>query len=198
LTYTGREDDQTGLLYYRARYYDPEAEIFISQDPLGDAQRYVGGNPLSFTDPLGLAGIGLQVGGSAEAGLGFGGAITASAGLGVFNGGKSGLNTGGFVSNGSFSGLPKQSSCRFTKNTPQGVIGLFAGVGGGLFFTNANSALDLGGIGNTTSFNLGIGPAKFGLQYTEGPNGINVLGITFGPGGLFSLSNYDTNTETTK
>jgi RHS repeat-associated protein len=54
LTYTGREDDQTGLLYYRARYYDPEAEIFISQDPLGDAQRYVGGNPLSFTDPLGL------------------------------------------------------------------------------------------------------------------------------------------------
>jgi RHS repeat-associated protein len=54
LTYTGREDDGTGLYYYRARYYDPEAEIFISQDPLGDAQRYVGGNPLSFTDPLGL------------------------------------------------------------------------------------------------------------------------------------------------
>jgi RHS repeat-associated protein len=58
LTYTGREDDQTGLLYYRARYYDPEAEIFISQDPLGDAQRYVGGNPLSFTDPLGLYKLG--------------------------------------------------------------------------------------------------------------------------------------------
>lgn len=53
-TYTGREDDQTGLLYYRARYYDPQLEVFISQDPMGDAQRYVGGNPLSFVDPLGL------------------------------------------------------------------------------------------------------------------------------------------------
>jgi uncharacterized protein RhaS with RHS repeats len=46
------------MYYYRARYYDPEAEIFISQDPLGDAQRYVGGNPLSFTDPLGLYKLG--------------------------------------------------------------------------------------------------------------------------------------------
>lgn len=53
-TYTGREDDGTGLLYYRARYYDPELEVFISQDPLGDAQRYVGENPLRFVDPLGL------------------------------------------------------------------------------------------------------------------------------------------------
>jgi RHS repeat-associated protein len=55
-TYTGREDDGTGLMYYRARYYDPELEVFISQDPLGDAQRYVGGNPMGFVDPLGLSG----------------------------------------------------------------------------------------------------------------------------------------------
>jgi RHS repeat-associated protein len=54
-TYTGREDDGTGLYYYRARYYDSELEAFISQDPLGDAQRYVGGNPLKFIDPQGLA-----------------------------------------------------------------------------------------------------------------------------------------------
>jgi RHS repeat-associated protein len=53
-TYTAREDDGTGLLYYRARYYDPELEVFISQDPLGDAQRYVSGNPLGFVDPSGL------------------------------------------------------------------------------------------------------------------------------------------------
>jgi RHS repeat-associated protein len=53
-TYTAREDDGTGLLYYRNRYYDPTLQAFISQDPLGDAQRYVGGNPLSFIDPLGL------------------------------------------------------------------------------------------------------------------------------------------------
>jgi RHS repeat-associated protein len=53
-TYTGREDDGTGLMYYRARYYDPELEVFISQDPLGDAQRYAEENPIKFIDPLGL------------------------------------------------------------------------------------------------------------------------------------------------
>ncbi|MBK8191377.1 MAG: RHS repeat-associated core domain-containing protein [Vampirovibrionales bacterium] len=54
LTYTAREDDGTGLMYYRARYYDPSLEIFISDDPLGDGQRYVGGNPLRWVDPFGL------------------------------------------------------------------------------------------------------------------------------------------------
>jgi RHS repeat-associated protein len=53
-TYTAREDDGTGLMYYRARYYDPELEMFVSQDPLGQAQRYVQGNPLRFRDPRGL------------------------------------------------------------------------------------------------------------------------------------------------
>ncbi len=62
-TYTGREDDGTGLLYYRARYYDSELEVFISQDPLDDAQRYVSGNPLSYVDPLGLDAVFLQYAG---------------------------------------------------------------------------------------------------------------------------------------
>ena len=34
--YTGREfDTETGLYYYRARYYDPAAGRFISEDPIG-------------------------------------------------------------------------------------------------------------------------------------------------------------------
>ena len=33
--YTGRENDGTGLYYYRARYYSPELQRFISQDPIG-------------------------------------------------------------------------------------------------------------------------------------------------------------------
>ena len=32
--YTGREDDGTGLKYYRARYYHPGLQRFISEDPL--------------------------------------------------------------------------------------------------------------------------------------------------------------------
>jgi RHS repeat-associated protein len=58
-TYTGREDDGTGLLYYRARYYLPNCGRFISEDPIGIAggmntYAYVGGDPVSFRDPLGL------------------------------------------------------------------------------------------------------------------------------------------------
>ena len=33
--YTGRENDATGLYYYRARYYSPTLRRFISEDPLG-------------------------------------------------------------------------------------------------------------------------------------------------------------------
>ncbi len=60
-TYTGREyDTETGLYYYRARYYDPALGRFISQDPIGfsagDANlyRYVGNRVDVFIDPSGL------------------------------------------------------------------------------------------------------------------------------------------------
>jgi RHS repeat-associated protein len=35
LQYTGRENDSTGLYYYRARYYHPTLQRFISEDPIG-------------------------------------------------------------------------------------------------------------------------------------------------------------------
>lgn len=59
--FTAREyDGETGLYYYRARYYDPATGRFLSQDPLGfragdtNLQRYVGNSPTNFTDPSGL------------------------------------------------------------------------------------------------------------------------------------------------
>jgi RHS repeat-associated protein len=59
--YTGRElDAETGLYYYRARYYDAAVGRFISEDPIsfggGDVNlsRYVGNNPVDKTDPYGL------------------------------------------------------------------------------------------------------------------------------------------------
>ena len=57
--YTGRENDGTGLYYYRARYYNPTLMRFLSEDPIGLAgginnYTYVGGNPVSYTDPFGL------------------------------------------------------------------------------------------------------------------------------------------------
>jgi RHS repeat-associated protein len=63
LRYTGREDDGTGLYYYRARYYHPGLQRFIAEDPIGFAggdvnlYAYVFNNPANFTDPLGLDGV---------------------------------------------------------------------------------------------------------------------------------------------
>jgi RHS repeat-associated protein len=58
--YTGRESDpETGLYYYRARYYDPQTGRFVKEDPIqfgsGDYNfyGYVGNDPNSFTDPTG-------------------------------------------------------------------------------------------------------------------------------------------------
>jgi RHS repeat-associated protein len=57
--YAGRENDGTGLYYYRARYYSPRHHRFISEDPIefGDGVNlyaYVGNDPVNYDDPLGL------------------------------------------------------------------------------------------------------------------------------------------------
>jgi RHS repeat-associated protein len=57
--FTGREDDPSGLYYYRARFYSPSAGRFISQDPLGlgsgdtNPYTYVFNQPTSLIDPMG-------------------------------------------------------------------------------------------------------------------------------------------------
>jgi RHS repeat-associated protein len=60
-TYTAREfDAESGLYFYRARYYDPEIGRFLTEDPLrfgaGDVNlyRYVFNGPITLTDPYGL------------------------------------------------------------------------------------------------------------------------------------------------
>ncbi len=59
--YSGREyDDETGLLFYRTRYYSPALGRFLSADPVGpqggtlNLYSYVFNNPLNLSDPLGL------------------------------------------------------------------------------------------------------------------------------------------------
>jgi RHS repeat-associated protein len=59
--YTGRElDSETGLYYYRARYYDQTTGRFLGEDPIGfDAganfYAYVSNRPQNFADALGLS-----------------------------------------------------------------------------------------------------------------------------------------------
>jgi RHS repeat-associated protein len=55
-SYTGEQNDPTGLEYLRARYYESETGRFLSQDPLPliDRYAYVGNNAATMIDPTGL------------------------------------------------------------------------------------------------------------------------------------------------
>lgn len=96
--YTGRENDgATALYYYRARYYSPALGRFISEDPAGllgglNPYAYVGDDPISHVDPLGLWSV------TVEAYAGFGGGVV----IGYdevsgqwFYGGRLGVGVGG-------------------------------------------------------------------------------------------------------
>ncbi|MDR2172882.1 MAG: hypothetical protein LBE32_01555 [Burkholderiales bacterium] len=70
--YTGHLQDETGLIYARARYYDPSIGRFISRDPLEgildnpiswNAYLYANANPFYYIDPTGesatVTGVGI-------------------------------------------------------------------------------------------------------------------------------------------
>ncbi len=56
--FTGRENDGTGLYFYRSRYYSANLQRFISEDPIGfnggmNFYRYVRNSPVNLVDPSG-------------------------------------------------------------------------------------------------------------------------------------------------
>ncbi|GJM65014.1 RHS repeat-associated core domain-containing protein [Persicobacter diffluens] len=58
--FNGKElDDETGLYYYGARYYDPRSSVWLSVDPLAEkyprlsSMAYCANNPVNFIDPDG-------------------------------------------------------------------------------------------------------------------------------------------------
>jgi RHS repeat-associated protein len=59
-------DPTTGLIYMRARYYDPQTAQFLTRDPLGFASgsqnpyAYTNNDPTNLTDPTGLSGCNPQ------------------------------------------------------------------------------------------------------------------------------------------
>lgn len=213
LQYTGRENDGTGLYYYRARYYSPELQRFISEDPIGfvggpNLYSYLANNTVNFVDPLGLWGIGIIGSESTEAGIVIiGVGQTGSIGGGIFwEGLFKKINLGGFATWGGLAGGPGYGYCTGDDKKGNFIAGAFGGGGGGIFITNAKRASDLSGPAKTFSFNAGWGKRVLSIQLTVSKGGTWILSyggplpyvpVTGGGYGI-SVSYYNTNTRSTK
>ena len=202
--FTGREwDPETGLYYYRARYYDPKIGRFVSEDPIRfwgalNFFAYVNNNPVVRIDPSGLVGFGPIGGGGGTVGAGsLAAAFNVSLGAGLFLGGKSGWNVGSFLSGGSMIGGPGfggqgLGSDPFTGNADptNRAVGAYAGGGFGFFYTNATNACQLQGKFDTRD----VDTPWFSLQYGRSPDGTYIWSFTFGPGVGGAVSRYPTDT----
>jgi len=96
--FTGREYDfETGLYYYRARYYNPNMGRFL-QDPIGfrggdlNLYAYVKNNPVNYRDPYGFwyVDIGVSIGWLGLAGIS--GVMIGPEGIYKYAGGGSGFS----------------------------------------------------------------------------------------------------------
>jgi RHS repeat-associated protein len=205
LKFTGREQDvETGLYYYRARYYDSLTGRFLSEDPIRSGinwYTYCNNNPVNCRDPSGFDGIGVNAGGTIEGGIGYGAAYQANSGIAFFWGGAN-SSIGTYTASGGFlggyiafpppgSGEPQSTNGSF--NPAQMVIGLTAGLGDGVFYTNANKAEDLLGPFDTWTLNLPIVSLQFAYDGTT-----YVGSASIGKSWGFSLSRYSVNTTTAK
>jgi RHS repeat-associated protein len=190
--YTGRSRVAPGLYYYRARFYDPSAGRFISEDPLllpqveVNLRRYVYNNPINYRDPSGLWGVGVLGQLSGEAGVlnglsgtySVGAGFLSQSGIGLIE--TAGLLLGGRGTGRSLAGVSRRDS----------VTGVSGGVSAGFFYTNAVSRCELEGVSPTENYNLGL----VSVQYARNGEGKFIVSVTFGSVGL-SYSVYNTVTD---
>jgi RHS repeat-associated protein len=192
--YTGRENDGTGLYLYRNRYYMPGCNRFISEDPIGWASgqtnnyAYVGGNPVSYTDPYGLCISQSLVDGIAGGAGGFVSGYISSGfnpGVGIATGLVSGVGSYLLSGQGLTGGMAAGASSGFGSfykggGGPAAVLGgiIGGGIAGGL------SVSDTGALPNTASGALGGGIAGLLTGVLTPRLGNNPLPITLGVLGL--------------
>ncbi|SFI48553.1 RHS repeat-associated core domain-containing protein [Collimonas sp. OK307] len=167
--YTGRENDGTGFYFYRARYYSPTLQRFISEDQIGLAgginqYGYVNGNPISYRDPFGLDKQ-YSIGGSATAFIPIPPLFAPSIGI------SASLNVG-ISTDGTFAGTQVFSQAQ--GNVMIG-LGAFGGAGGAVSY-------------GTTSCSLTPGFSTSGSGYWEADAG---MGDAIGYGRNFDYSSKD-------
>ena len=164
-TFTNREyDEESGLMYYRARFYMPEIGRFVSEDPhsgklllpksVNNKFAYVANNPMKFVDPSGKIFVSLLIGavisGAVNAAFS-GGPFLEAFGRGFLQGLGAGLSviTGSYLIGGIATFLGASSS----------VATLAAGVGGaiGSYGFAYNQGARGAGLFVATAFGFGAG-----------------------------------------
>lgn len=180
-----RYDPETGLFYYRNRYYDPLVGRFIQRDPVwdpfsvGNQYTFVGNNPVTAADPLGLWTI--QIGAGIGGGLGAGG--TASGGIVIQIGGGEIIDVGLAGSAGG-----------------GGIAGGEIGASGQVTFSNsAGSTIeDLNGDSTAVGGTVAAGPGvSFEESISDSEDGVNTTTIGLTGGGGAEGHIYKTKTKTT-
>jgi RHS repeat-associated protein len=196
-------DAETSAWNNGFRDYKSGLGRYVESDPVGltggaSTYAYVGGNPVGYTDRLGLSGFGVNAGGSAQGGLINGGAIQANSGVGLFWG--QGLNVGGYTASGSFGGkgnidyhVPgEQGDSTYTPDNGYSTmaIGASAGLGAGVFYTNADSAEQLLGDFDTSTLNVGF----ITLQFARDASGTYMASFSYAKGLGFDFNRYQVTT----
>jgi len=189
--YTARESDtETGLYYYRARYYDSSLGRFLLEDPLDFAggknfYRYVRNNPVKRKDPLGLYQV--TIGG----GLGLGAQLTFGNNGGQYN---FGLSSG--VGEGAYFNLDPTDSGGCHKGGAYGVTNVHVSLGAGHVHATVDATLE---DGNPPSgdvevvFPPGVGISWNPMEPHEPPHGVIAVGVGLFGGVGFSFHSPPTN-----
>ena len=189
-TFTNREvDEEIGLYYYRARYYDAGTGRFLQEDPdpgklnypLSHTSKYIyaSNSPLSFTDPSGESIF--------RSGGWLGSALVGVATIGVI------AATGGFGAAAWIGAMKAVGATALGSAVAAGAMSL---VGGGRFDDNFHqifriSATLLAGSAIAHALNgstVTAGANSWFQGYTQGSNAMlgQSGGLTFGPASTFS------------
>ncbi len=194
--YTSREfDAETGIYYYRARFFDPSNGRFLSEDPKKTTAefnfyRYALNSPLNRMDPLGWASCPSGHCSDCPGGRWISGAVTAEAYASArFIGGGGLLFAGVMIctSNPTFN-VPFTTLCGFGSaglsepppltGPPAEPIGIGGGLGGAAFScTGIHCKEDLGG--REGGWFAQVGPAYYFREGVSGGGGCQGAGVGF-------------------